>query len=262
MDCSRSPAPAAARPELLLHLIVGLGGTPSSPQRQSPFSHPMMRPAIATAARSRRRWLQLVVLVSVLAFIALLAYGLRTSGASTAIDESLAREEAPPAPGFSLPILESGTLPPGLAGRLEGAFADGQLSLDELEGVPVLLNFWASWCIPCREEAPLLQEGWRRYGRQGVLFLGLDMQDLTGDARDFLREFSISYPTIREPSNGVARTYGVTGIPETFFIAPDGNIVSHVIGVISEEQLAAGVAAAKSGEVVGALEGGDIRPQR
>ena len=221
-----------------------------------------MSPASATSDSSPRRASRLVALTVVIAFVALLAYGLLTSAASTAIDESLARDEAPPAPGFSLPILESGTLPPGLAGRLEGAFADGQLSLDELEGIPVLLNFWASWCIPCREEAPLLQEGWRRYGRQGVLFLGLDMQDLTEDARDFLREFSITYPTIREPLNEVARTYGTTGVPETFFISGEGQIVSHVTGVLSEEQLAAGVAAAKSGEVVGALEGGDIRPQR
>ena len=205
---------------------------------------------------------RLVALAIVLAFIALLAYGLLTSGTSTAIDESLAREEAPPAPGFSLPILERGTLPPALAQRLEAAFADGQLSLDELEGTPVLLNFWASWCIPCREEAPLLQEGWRRYGRQGVLFLGLDMQDLTEDARDFLREFSITYPTIREPLNEVARSYGTTGVPETFFISGEGRIVNHVTGVLAEEQLAAGVAAARSGRVVGAVEGGDIRPQR
>ena len=211
---------------------------------------------------SPRRLPRVAALAGTVLFVALLAYGLRTSGTSTAIDESLARQEPAQAPDFSLPILDRGTLPPVLARRLEGPFADGQLSLDELEGTPVLLNFWASWCVPCREEAPLLQRGWRRYSRQGVLFLGLDMQDYSGDARDFLREFSISYPTIREPSNEVARTYGVTGIPETFFIATDGKIVGHVIGVLSEEQLRAGVAAAKSGEVVGALEGGDIRPQR
>jgi len=204
----------------------------------------------------------LLAIAAVLAFVALLTYGLATNGTSTAIDESLARREAPPAPSFSLPVLERGSLPPTLGRRLEGPLADGELGLEELAGTPVMLNFWASWCIPCREEAPLLQGGWRRFGRQGMLFLGLDMQDLSSDARDFLREFSITYPTIREPTNEIARSYGVTGVPETFFISEDGRIVGHVTGVISKAQLAAGVSAAKSGRVVGAVEGGDIRPQR
>ena len=88
------------------------------------------------------------------------------------------------------------------------------------------------------------------------------MQDLSGDARGFLDEFSITYPTIREPSNEVARSYGATGIPETYFITADGRVVSHVIGVISRDQLRAGTAAAKKGVVSGTREGGDIRPQR
>jgi cytochrome c biogenesis protein CcmG/thiol:disulfide interchange protein DsbE len=95
-----------------------------------------------------------------------------------------------------------------------------------------------------------------------VLFLGLNMQDLSGDAREFLDEFSITYPTIREPSNEVARGYGATGIPETYFISARGRVVSHVVGVISPEQMEAGIRAAVSDRTAGTEEGGDIRPQR
>lgn len=212
--------------------------------------------------RSGRRWPRVAAIVAAVLFVALLAFGLVTSGSSTAIDDSLARGEAAVAPGFSLPVLEGGELPRALGRQLNDAFSDGELGLDELRGTPILLNLWASWCTPCREEAPLLEEGWRRYGPRGVLFLGLDMQDLSEDAREFLREFSITYPTVREPANEVARRYGATGVPETFFIDAEGRVVAHVRGVLSSEQLEAGVAAARAGRVAGTLDGGDIRPQR
>ncbi|MGH2963345.1 MAG: redoxin domain-containing protein [Solirubrobacterales bacterium] len=210
----------------------------------------------------RRHAARIFAIVGVVLFLGLLAYGLATKGESTRVDESLASGEAPLAPSFELPILAPGTLPPSLERGLRAPFSDGQLSLAELEGTPVMLNFWASWCIPCREEAPVLQEGWERFGPKGVLFLGLNMQDLTDDARGFLDEFAITYPSIREPSNEIARAYGTTGIPETYFISRRGRVVGHVIGVVSERQLAEGAMAAKSGRVIGTESGGARRPER
>jgi cytochrome c biogenesis protein CcmG, thiol:disulfide interchange protein DsbE len=194
-------------------------------------------------------------------FVALLAYGLLSKSPGTTIDSSLAEAKAPVAPGFELDVLEEGALGPRF-GRVAQAAADGELSLSELRGRPVVLNFWASWCPPCRAEAPRLEQRWRAARRQGVLFLGLDMQDLPDDARDFIREFQLSYPHVRDPGDDVARDWGVTGLPETFFISAHGRVVAHVIGAVSARQLDDGVRAAVAGRPLEALEGGARRPTR
>jgi cytochrome c biogenesis protein CcmG/thiol:disulfide interchange protein DsbE len=210
----------------------------------------------------RRHAARFVAIGAVVLFVGLLGFGLATKGESTRVDESLANGDAPLAPSFELPLLEGGTLPPPLERDLSSAVADGRLSLDELEGTPVVLNLWASWCIPCREEAPVLEQGWQRYGPKGVLVLGLNMQDLTDDAHAFLDEFGITYPSIREPSNEIARAYGATGIPETYLISERGRVVGHIIGVVSERQLADGAIAARTGRVMGTESGGARRPTR
>jgi cytochrome c biogenesis protein CcmG, thiol:disulfide interchange protein DsbE len=217
---------------------------------------PAARSAVRTALRGG------AILIALL-FIGLLAYGVINKAPKTGIDDSLAQSRPVAAPAFELAVLQRGDLGPILAPRLRSALADGRVSLDELRGTPLVLNFWASWCIPCRDEAPLLQRTWRSQARPaGVLFLGLDMQDFTGDARDFLREFGIDYLNIRDPTNPVARRYQVTGVPETFFITARGQIVGHVVGVTSSEQLRAGIAAARAGRTVGAERGGDQKPVR
>jgi cytochrome c biogenesis protein CcmG, thiol:disulfide interchange protein DsbE len=195
-------------------------------------------------------------------FIALLVYGLSTKSPRTDIDEALARAEPVPAPDFELPVLERGALGPVLARRLRPALADGRVALDELRGTPVVLNFWASWCIPCREEAPVLERAWRRARTQAVAFVGVNMQDLTDDARAFIREFDNSYLNVRDQSNGVARDWGVTGIPETFFITARGRVVGHVIGVVSAEQLRRGIESSRRGRALGLLSGGEQLPTR
>ncbi len=189
-------------------------------------------------------------------FVGLLSYGLVAQSPDRTIDDALAQNRAVSAPGFNLDVLTDGR-PGPLAPAWRRASQDGTVDLEELQGTPVVLNFWASWCDPCREEAALLQRGWQDARRRGVLFLGLDMQDVRQDARDFLREFRQDYPHVRDPDRGTARRWGVTGIPETYFISRRGEVVGHVIGTVTAKQLADGVQAALSGRPRDPDQGGE-----
>lgn len=197
-----------------------------------------------------------------LAFIALLAYGLATQSPDTTIDDALARAQATSAPGFELDVLQHGRQPAGLEPIVSRATSDGRVALSELRGTPVVLNFWASWCEPCRVEAPVLERGWVQARREGVVFLGLNMQDITSDARDFMREFDVSYLNVRERGKETARSYGTTGLPETYFISARGEVVAHVIGALDPAQLRAGVAAARSGRPAEPRQGGERQETR
>ncbi len=117
-------------------------------------------------------------------------------------------------------------------------FSGESLRLADLRGTPVVVNFWASWCPPCRQEAPLLERTWRAYRARGVTFVGVDIWDSDADARRFLRDFAITYPNGPDPG-AVALDYGLTGIPETYFIDRDGQVVRKWIGPFTEESLRA-----------------------
>jgi len=209
-----------------------------------------------------RMLLRALGVLTVVGFIALLVYGLAAQSPDSTIDDALAQARATSAPGFELEVLQRGRHPASLEPVIDRAVGDGRVSLSELRGTPVVLNFWASWCEPCRVEAPVLERGWRQAQRRGVLFLGLDMQDVTGDAREFLREFDVSYLNVREGGKDTARRYGATGLPETYFISARGQVVAHVIGALSAGQLRAGVAAARNGRPAAASEGGDRQQTR
>jgi len=199
----------------------------------------------------------LVVLLAA-AFLVLLGYGLTAKADDDDIDQALAQGASAPAPDFELAVLGPGRGP--LPARVKTALADGRLSLSELRGRPVALNLWASWCPPCRAEQPDLERAWRAERERGdVLFLGIDQQDLTPDARAWIDEFGVTYPQVRDPSDRTARSYGATGLPETYFIDARGRVVGHVIGQITPEQLMAGVEAARSGRLLGARAGGERR---
>jgi cytochrome c biogenesis protein CcmG, thiol:disulfide interchange protein DsbE len=219
-------------------------------------------PTRSSARASPVRWVLRAFAATVpLLLIALLIYGVTAQSPNAGIDDALSRGQTTIAPAFRLQELQGGSLGPLLQPKLAAVFARPTVALSELRGTPVVLNFWASWCVPCQEEASTLEKAWSHDARpHGVLFLGLDMQDVTTDARGFMRHYAIDYPNIRDPNNDVARSYGVTGVPETFFIGSGGQIVGHVIGSSSTAQLTAGIAAALAGQVQHAHHGGEQRP--
>lgn len=131
-----------------------------------------------------------------------------------------------------------GTLPVNPAGfavpdvRLPRLDGTGELGVRDLAGKVVVINFWASWCGPCKEEAPILAEAEKRWREQGVVFLGIDTADKDDEARAFELQYGIEYESIVDQSGDIARNWGVTGYPETFFIGKDGRVVSKYISNI------------------------------
>ncbi len=117
------------------------------------------------------------------------------------------------------------------------AFDGSPMNLSNHQGQVVVVNFFASWCNPCREEAAALEQSWRDYQGQGVQFYGIAYKDASSKAQAFLGEFDVSYPSTSEPGNRTARAYGVTGVPETFVVDQQGHLVRHFLGAISEAQL-------------------------
>jgi cytochrome c biogenesis protein CcmG/thiol:disulfide interchange protein DsbE len=118
-------------------------------------------------------------------------------------------------------------------------FGGGQLSLSELRGQIVVLNFWASWCPPCRDEAAALEAVSRQYEARGVSFVGVAYKDTDLAARDYLQEFGVTYPNGPDSEGRIARAYGIQAAPETFFVDARGEIVDVFIGPLSEERLTA-----------------------
>jgi len=128
----------------------------------------------------------------------------------------------------------SGMAPPFTFTTFEGE----TISLEGLKGQGVVVNFWASWCDPCRDEAALLEQTWRREKDNGIVFIGLDYLDQEPAAKAYLAEYGITYPNGPDLRSEAARRYGIKGVPETFFINPAGEIVQTVIGpIVNEAQM-------------------------
>ena len=207
------------------------------------------------ANRSRRppRAAPLVLLaVLALAVVAVTVLGLREARSSRAAAQP-APLVSPPfaaAPALRLAVLSAGRLPAAARADWRRAWVGKRVDLARLRGRPLLVNFWASWCDPCRREAPLLQRTWRRARRDGFIFVGINQNDGRGDALAFLRRFGITYPSLREPGDGAARRWRVGGFPVTFFINRNGRVVAEAIGRLRPEQLQRGLRAAEAGAVL------------
>ena len=127
----------------------------------------------------------------------------------------------------------------GIAADFEFTTFEGeQISLADFRGKGVVLNFWASWCEPCRSEATMLEETWRREKDNGIVFLGLDYLDSEQAALAYLEEFDITYPNGPDIQSKIYRSYLARGVPETFFIDENGKIQEVAVGVLlSQSQL-------------------------
>jgi cytochrome c biogenesis protein CcmG/thiol:disulfide interchange protein DsbE len=150
------------------------------------------------------------VTLAAAALVGLLAYGIAARHTSTTLDDALARGQRPTAPAKALPRLG----------------APGDASLADYRGKVVVLNMWASWCTPCRQEVPLLQRTQDKIGPQGGTVLGIDTQDATADALGFLRARKATFPSLRDRDRSYVHEFGVTGYPETFLIDRRGRVAA------------------------------------
>jgi len=116
-------------------------------------------------------------------------------------------------------------------------FTGEQFSLAGLQGKPVVINFWASWCVECYKEAGLLEQAYQEYKDQGVTFLGIAYLDTDKEAQAYMQKYGITYPSGHDVASKIARAYRITGVPETFFINQQGKIIHVQIGPIEPTQL-------------------------
>ena len=105
-----------------------------------------------------------------------------------------------------------------------------KVELKDFKGKPVVINFWASWCTPCRQEMPFLEKSWNEYKDKGVVFIGIDVLDDEKNAKDFINTLGVSYPNLKDQSGEVASKYGVVGLPATIFIDKQGRITRRNYG--------------------------------
>ena len=161
----------------------------------------------------------MVAIAGVLALVALLAYGLVVKGTDTSIDTQLAAGERPPTPDLSFAPLDGGE----------------PVALDSYRGKVVVLNFWASWCTPCREEAPVLERWHKKLKKENATVVGIDVLDVKGDAQDFIREFGLTYPQLRDPDGSTLREFQVAAYPETIVLDRRGRITARARGAVGDK---------------------------
>jgi cytochrome c biogenesis protein CcmG, thiol:disulfide interchange protein DsbE len=117
---------------------------------------------------------------------------------------------------------------------------DGQtFTLSQARGRVVVINFWASWCAPCKDEAPDLERAWQEYRDRGVQFIGVDYVDAEQNALEYINEFGITYPNGADIGTKISDAYHITGVPETFIVDRDGKVVFYAARPIQYDELAA-----------------------
>lgn len=169
--------------------------------------------------RRSLRWSTVLVWGGVIGLLALLGWGLLNANEGRP-------ESGATAPDFEMQFFDG------------YEWQNGQsASLEEMRGQVVVLNFWASWCVECRVEADLLENTWRKYRDQGVVFLGVAYVDSEPKSLAYLEEFGITYPNAPDLGSSISNQYKITGVPETFFIGKDGQVSEFVLGPVNASVL-------------------------
>ena len=171
----------------------------------------------------KRSAVPIVVAVLAAALVGLLVYGVVARRDDTSLDSAVRKGQRPQAPGAGV------TLP-----TLEG---NGTGSIEQLRGKVVVLNFWASWCGPCENEAPVLERAQKQLVSSGGTVLGVTYKDDADASRDFVRKYKVTYPSLRDDRLDLAPKYGTTKLPETFVLDKTGHVVAMSRGEVSEDFL-------------------------
>ena len=161
-----------------------------------------------------------IVVVLSAALLALLVYGVINTGVDDSLDDAVKRGSRPAAPGSEVALR-----------KLDGA---GRMSLADLRGKVVVLNFWASWCDPCKSEAPLLEKAQKRLRNEGGTVLGVTYKDRASASREFAKESGYTFPSLRDDKLELAPEFGTIRLPETFVIDRAGRVVAISRGEITD----------------------------
>ncbi len=150
-----------------------------------------------------------MVVVASLALVALLVYGVIGAGPSSTLDDAVSAGKLPPVPSRELPRLDGGTAAPA-----------------DFRGKPLIVNFWASWCEPCKDEAPVLERAQARLAAKGGTILGVTVNDQSERSRRFAERYGLAFPSVRDVEDDLGGDFGRIGVPETFVVDRAGRIVA------------------------------------
>src|SRR5688500_3992721 len=164
------------------------------------------------------------------ALVGLLVYGVAGVGESTTIDDAVKRGERPVAPTRTLPLLDG-----------------GESSIAAFKGKPTVVNFWASWCEPCKSEAPALKRAHEQLAKQGGTVLGVTVDDNSPDSKGFVKEFALPFPSLRDVDGELGEDFGRTGVPETFVLDAQGRVVALSRGTVDDAFFAESLPKATAG---------------
>lgn len=161
------------------------------------------------------RWVAIAVAALL---VGLLAYGVASQGTDQTIDSALRKGDHVDPPTASLPRLQGGS----------------SADVTDFKGKVVLVNFWASWCPPCKDELPLLEQTQQRMAAKGGTVLGINTRDPADDALAALHRYGVTYPNLKDGSGDYAERWGITGQPESYLLDRDGRVVAHAIGPVDQ----------------------------